>query len=96
MGPSPRAQRALAMDESDELDVALRHLFEAYDIDESGELSRDEFVKIEMRVSYETGEMYNMGSGARMTMADKDQRRPASGGAGSFRTREEEHSSRSA
>jgi len=57
----------------DEVEAALQALFNAYDLDESGELSRDEFVKIEMRLAYETGEVYKADSGAaRMTLMDRN------------------------
>lgn len=61
------------MSGQDEVEAALEALFRAYDLDESGELSRDEFVKIEMRLAFETGEVYKADSGAaRLTLADKD------------------------
>jgi len=64
---------AAGMSDKDEVEAALETLFKAYDLDESGELSRDEFVKIEMRLAYETGEVYKSDSGAaRMTLADRD------------------------
>mmetsp|Transcript_53878 Transcript_53878/g.138784 ORF Transcript_53878/g.138784 Transcript_53878/m.138784 type:complete len:514 (-) Transcript_53878:313-1854(-) len=57
----------------DELENALQSLFKAYDLDESGELSRNEFLAIEMRLSFETGEVYKADSGsAKMTLADRD------------------------
>ena len=42
----------------DEIEVALAALFRAYDLDESGELSREEFLAIEMRLHYEDGQVY--------------------------------------
>jgi len=57
----------------DEVDEALRKLFNAYDLDESGVLSRDEFLAIEMRLAFESGEVYKGDAGqARMTLADAD------------------------
>lgn len=59
------------MGSKDEVEAALEALFKAYDLDESGELTRDEFVKIEMRLAFETGEIYKADSGAaKMTLAD--------------------------
>lgn len=57
----------------DEVEAAIESLFRAYDLDESGELSRDEFVAIEMRLHLEDGEVFRAESGAaKMTLADKD------------------------
>ena len=57
----------------DEIELALGVLFRAYDLDESGELSREEFLAIEMRLHYEDGQVYRGDSGnAKMTMTDKD------------------------
>lgn len=48
-------------------------LFKAYDLDESGELSRSEFLGIEMRLCFEHGGVFKAESTtARMTMADRD------------------------
>merc|ERR1712232_1269078 len=55
-----------------ELDAAIFSLFKAYDIDESGELSRDEFLKIQMRLCFDTGEVFKKDKTAVLTLADKD------------------------
>ena len=58
----------------DEIELALGALFRAYDLDESGELSREEFLAIEMRLHYEDGQVYRGDSGnAKMTMTDRFQ-----------------------
>lgn len=60
-------------DKEDDVEKGLRALFAAYDLDESGELSRAEFYKIEMRLAYEVGEVYKADSGAaRLTLTDND------------------------
>lgn len=57
----------------DEVEDALGKLFNAYDLDESGVLSRDEFLAIEMRLAFESGEVYKGDAGqAKMTLADAD------------------------
>jgi len=57
----------------DEVDAALQQLFKAYDLDESGELSRDEFLKIEMRLCFEAGEVFHEDAEmAKITIADTD------------------------
>mmetsp|Transcript_11564 Transcript_11564/g.25430 ORF Transcript_11564/g.25430 Transcript_11564/m.25430 type:complete len:555 (+) Transcript_11564:208-1872(+) len=59
--------------EAEEVETALQALFAAYDLDESGDISRDEFFKIEMRFAFESDEIYKAVSGAaRMTRMDKD------------------------
>jgi len=58
---------------SNDLETAMEALFKAYDLDESGELSRDEFLSIEMRLSFEQGKVYRGPAGsAKMTLADRD------------------------
>jgi len=55
------------------LEDACRALFEAYDIDESGEISRAEFIKIEMRVCFEKGEVFDENAEvSKLTIADSD------------------------
>lgn len=57
----------------DELENAIEQLFKAYDLDECGELSRNVFLSIEMRLSFESGEIFNGDAGAaQFTLADKD------------------------
>jgi len=57
----------------DEVETALEALFKAYDIDESGELSRDEFLKIETRLCFGKGEVFKEDARtAKMTLADRD------------------------
>eukprot|EP00440_Ansanella_granifera_P026244 gb/GFBE01028499.1/.p1 GENE.gb/GFBE01028499.1/~~gb/GFBE01028499.1/.p1 ORF type:complete len:546 (+),score=139.99 gb/GFBE01028499.1/:1-1638(+) len=57
----------------DEIDLGMQELFRAYDLDESGELSREEFLSIEMRLHYEEGQVFRHDSGyAKMTLADQD------------------------
>lgn len=57
----------------DQVEAALEALFKAYDLDESGELSREEFLSIEMRLNYEQGEVFRGdSSAAKMTLADRD------------------------
>ncbi|CAE8648646.1 unnamed protein product, partial [Polarella glacialis] len=57
----------------DEIEIAMEALFRAYDLDESGELSRHEFLCIEMRLNYEQGEVFRGDSGtAKMTLADRN------------------------
>eukprot|EP00438_Fugacium_kawagutii_P034640 Skav229471 [mRNA] locus=scaffold6310:38618:44176:- [translate_table: standard] len=47
----------MAVDEGeDEIESTLTQLFKAYDLDESGFLSREEFLAIEMRLHYEDGQ----------------------------------------
>ncbi|CAE7840190.1 unnamed protein product [Symbiodinium sp. CCMP2592] len=63
----------MADQEVDEIQVALGQLFRAYDLDESGLLSREQFIAIEMRIHYEEGQVYRGDSGnAKMTLADRD------------------------
>lgn len=64
----------MAVDEGeDEIESALTQLFKAYDLDESGFLSREEFLAVEMRLHYEDGQVYRGESGcAKMTLADLD------------------------
>eukprot|EP00913_Durusdinium_trenchii_P001376 g1273.t1 len=58
------------MDEgADEIESALTQLFKAYDLDESGFLSREEFLAIEMRLHYEDGQVYRGESGFRTLTA---------------------------
>lgn len=55
------------------LEEACRMLFDAYDIDESGEVSRDEFFKVEMRVCFEKGEVFDeQAESAKLTLSDTD------------------------
>mmetsp|Transcript_135924 Transcript_135924/g.378819 ORF Transcript_135924/g.378819 Transcript_135924/m.378819 type:complete len:545 (-) Transcript_135924:99-1733(-) len=57
----------------DDVETAIEELFKAYDLDESGELTRDEFLGIEMRLCFEKGEVFRGAAGAaKMTLADKD------------------------
>eukprot|EP00927_Polykrikos_kofoidii_P073503 TRINITY_DN69533_c0_g1_i1.p1 TRINITY_DN69533_c0_g1~~TRINITY_DN69533_c0_g1_i1.p1 ORF type:complete len:568 (+),score=122.27 TRINITY_DN69533_c0_g1_i1:74-1705(+) len=57
----------------DGLDTSLRQLFNAYDLDESGELSREEFLKIEIRLSIEAGEVFHEeAAAAKLSLADRD------------------------
>jgi len=61
------------IDGEDDLERAVRTLFKAYDIDESGELSREEFLKIEMRICFEKGEVFKEEpTTAKLTLADED------------------------
>jgi Ca2+-binding EF-hand superfamily protein len=54
--PSPRkSPKTIANDE--EIEAALKDLFDAFDVDESGELDREEFLKIQMRLALEKGEV---------------------------------------
>jgi len=56
-----------------EVDDALLQLFKAYDLDESGLLSREEFLKIEMRLAFEAGKTFHEEHEmAKLTLADKD------------------------
>lgn len=56
-----------------EVDQALLGLFKAYDLDESGWLSREEFLKIEMRLAFEAGKTFHEEHEmAKLTLADKD------------------------
>lgn len=71
----PRTTEAEARAPSAENPVlaACRALFEAYDIDESGELSRQEYLQIETRLAFEKGEVFNeKTTAAQITLADKD------------------------
>lgn len=57
----------------DDVESAMWALFRAYDLDESGELTRDEFLKIEMRLCFEAGEVFHEDAEtAKMTLADRD------------------------
>lgn len=60
-------------DPIDHVDEACRALFSAYDVDESGELDREEFLKIEMRLAFERGEMVKEAPlSAKLTLTDRD------------------------
>lgn len=65
------AHAGVELDERDELEQAVGNLFRAYDLDESGELSRSEFMKIEMRMCFERGEVYKEEASA-FSLMDKD------------------------
>jgi len=58
----------------DDLEVAIATLFRAYDLDESDSLSRDEFIKIAMRVCFERGEVFHEGGGnaVQFSLMDSD------------------------
>lgn len=57
----------------EDVEAAIASLFRAYDLDESGELSREEFIAVEMRLHLEDGEVFRADSGAaKMTLADTD------------------------
>lgn len=57
----------------EELELGVEALFKAYDIDESGELSRNEFMKIEMRLCFGEGTVFKEEKeSAKMTLADND------------------------
>lgn len=59
----------------DEVDEALLALFQAYDLDESGILTREEFLKIEMRLCYGAGKVFHEDSQtAKLTLADRERR----------------------
>lgn len=58
----------------DDVELACEALFRAYDVDESGSISREEYVAIEMRMAYEEGQVFMSDSAAsRMTLTDRDQ-----------------------
>lgn len=51
----------------------MKALFEAYDLTDAGVLSRDAFIKIEMRLAFESNEVYKADAGAaKMTLSDRD------------------------
>lgn len=55
------------------IEAAVRELFDAYDVDESGEVNKDEFFKIEMRICFEQGEVFDEKTEqAKMTLQDSD------------------------
>jgi len=59
--------------QEDEIIAACRALFDAYDVDESGELDRQEFVQIEMRLAFSKGnEVREAPLTAKYTLADRD------------------------
>jgi len=68
------AHPGLELNENDDLESAIGNLFMAYDLDESGELSRDEFVKIEMRMCFERGEVFkeDLGPSVQFSIMDRD------------------------
>jgi len=68
------AHPGVEIDEEDELEMAIGNLFKAYDLDESGELSRDEFMKIEMRMCFERGEIFKeeVGAATAFSLMDRD------------------------
>jgi Ca2+-binding EF-hand superfamily protein len=56
----------------DELETSVEALFRAYDVDENGEISRSEFLSIEMRLSFEEGDVFKGDAGmAKFTLADR-------------------------
>jgi len=64
---TPRAQDCV------DVEAGLKALFDAYDVDESGELDRDEFLRIELRLSFEKGELVKEASlMAKLTLSDRD------------------------
>lgn len=54
----------------DEIEAAVRELFHTYDLDDSGEVSRSEFLKIEMRLMLDAGEFIAPEVTSAMTIAD--------------------------
>eukprot|EP00927_Polykrikos_kofoidii_P068673 TRINITY_DN64001_c0_g1_i1.p1 TRINITY_DN64001_c0_g1~~TRINITY_DN64001_c0_g1_i1.p1 ORF type:complete len:570 (-),score=129.44 TRINITY_DN64001_c0_g1_i1:46-1722(-) len=57
----------------EEVESALSQLFRAYDLDESGEISRTEFMKLRMRLCFEVGHVFHEeAETAKLTLADKD------------------------
>jgi Ca2+-binding EF-hand superfamily protein len=55
------------------VDLAFRAIFDAYDIDESGELDRNEFLQIEMRLAFDRGELVKEAPlFAKLTLSDVD------------------------
>eukprot|EP00747_Dinoflagellata_sp_TGD_P164166 gnl/TRDRNA2_/TRDRNA2_183711_c0_seq1.p1 gnl/TRDRNA2_/TRDRNA2_183711_c0~~gnl/TRDRNA2_/TRDRNA2_183711_c0_seq1.p1 ORF type:complete len:563 (-),score=129.93 gnl/TRDRNA2_/TRDRNA2_183711_c0_seq1:96-1784(-) len=71
---APCPEKAAEKDKlNNEVEAACKQLFMAYDIDESGELSREEFVKLEMRICFEQGDVFKENpQAARLTLADTD------------------------
>jgi len=56
-----------------DVEEAIKTLFRAYDLNESGELSRQEFLKIEMRLCYDSGGIFmEEAETAKLTIADTD------------------------
>jgi Ca2+-binding EF-hand superfamily protein len=62
------------IDEEDEMEQAVGNLFKAYDLDESGDISRNDFMKIEMRMCFAKGEIFKQEVGPLTTfsIADRD------------------------
>eukprot|EP00929_Paragymnodinium_shiwhaense_P056428 TRINITY_DN28234_c0_g2_i1.p1 TRINITY_DN28234_c0_g2~~TRINITY_DN28234_c0_g2_i1.p1 ORF type:complete len:554 (+),score=149.31 TRINITY_DN28234_c0_g2_i1:185-1846(+) len=57
----------------DDIEALMKELFKAYDLDESGSLTRSEFMKVEMRLAFEAGEVFHEeAESAKMSIADKD------------------------
>lgn len=55
------------------VEAAIEELFKSYDLDESGELTRNEYLGIEMRLSFQEGKVFKGEAGtAKMTLADTD------------------------
>eukprot|EP00928_Gymnodinium_smaydae_P061591 TRINITY_DN45635_c0_g1_i1.p1 TRINITY_DN45635_c0_g1~~TRINITY_DN45635_c0_g1_i1.p1 ORF type:complete len:550 (-),score=159.33 TRINITY_DN45635_c0_g1_i1:46-1695(-) len=58
---------------SAEIEAALQEFFKAYDMDESGELSRQEFIKAESGLSLEGGcDAFGAQAFSKLTLSDKD------------------------
>jgi Ca2+-binding EF-hand superfamily protein len=68
------AHYGVELNEDDETEKAIGNLFLAYDLDESGEISRDDFLKIEMRMCFAKGEMFKPEVGAltSFSLMDRD------------------------